>query len=33
MHAVTKIDISSRNKVDIENHYLCFFNVAIEEKL
>ena len=30
---LTKIDIRLRNKVDIENHYLCFFNVAIEEKL
>ena len=28
-----KIDISSRNKVGIENHYLCFFNVAIEANL
>ena len=25
--------IMSRNKADIENHCLCFFNVAIEEKL
>ena len=31
--AWTKIDITSRNKVDIENHYLCFFNAATEEKL
>ena len=31
--ALTKIDIRLRNKVDIKNHYLCFFNVAIEEKL
>ena len=32
---LTKIDldISSRNKVDIENYHLCFFNVALEEKL
>ena len=26
---LTKIAIISRNKVDIENHYFCFFNVAI----
>ena len=31
--ALTKIDIRLRNKIDTENHYLCFFNVAIEEKL
>ena len=30
---LTKINISSRNKVDKENHYFCFFNVATEEKL
>ena len=30
---ITKIDISSRSKVDIENYYLCFFNVIVEEKL
>ena len=30
---LTEIGICSRIKVDIENHYLCFFNVAIEEKL
>ena len=28
---LTKIDI--RSKVDIENYYLCFFNVIVEEKL
>ena len=31
--ALTKIDTGSRNKVDIENHYLRLFNVATEEKL
>ena len=30
--ALTKIDISARNKIDIANHYLGFFNVGIEEK-
>ena len=31
---LTKIDISSTNKVDIEKGYFCFFvSVAIEEKL
>ena len=25
--------VSSRNKVGNENHYLCFFDVAVEEKL
>ena len=30
--ALTKIDIISRNKVDIENHYFSLLNVAIEEK-
>ena len=30
--ALTKIDISARNKTDIANHYLGFFNVGIEEK-
>ena len=30
--ALTKIDISSRNKVDIANHYFGFFNDATEEK-
>ena len=28
---LTKIEI--RSKVDIENYYLCFFNVIVEEKL
>ena len=31
--ALTKKDINSRNKVDIENNHLCVFNVATEEKL
>ena len=30
--ALTKININSRNKVDIANHYFGFFYVAIEEK-
>ena len=30
--ASTKIDISSRNKADIANHYYVFFNGAIKEK-
>ena len=30
--ALTKIDIISRNKVDIENPYFSLLNVAIEEK-
>ena len=30
--ALTKIDISSRNKVNTANHHFGFFNVAIEEK-
>ena len=30
--ALTKIDISSRNKLDIVNHYFGFFNIAIEGK-
>ena len=30
---LTKIDTGSRNKVDTENHYFCFFNIAIEDKL
>ena len=29
---LTEVDISSRNKV-VENHYLCFLSVTIEEKL
>ena len=34
MLALTKIDISSTNKVDIEKGYFCFFvYVMIEEKL
>ena len=27
---LTKMNISLRNKVDIENNYFCFFNVEIE---
>ena len=30
---LTKLDIISRNKVNIENHYFCFFDVAREKKL
>ena len=30
--ALAKIDINSRNKFDLPNHYFGFFNVAIEEK-
>ena len=30
---LTKIDITSRNKVDIENNYFCLSGVAIAEML
>ena len=30
---LTKIDITSRNKVDIENNYFCLSSVAIAEML
>ena len=30
---LTKIDITSRNKVDIENNYFCLSDVAIAEML